>query len=52
VFIKLKDNNILSGFSHTKQYIILFCLDDDMFRPLDRHQAIFTKLTIRHTQCR
>ena len=38
----------------TKQFLasvgrnnILFYLDDDMFRSLDHHEAIFTKLRIR-----
>ena len=46
MFIKLKDNQIFSGFSQTQQYIILFYLDDDMFRSLDHNQAIFTKIRI------
>jgi hypothetical protein len=35
VFIKLKDNKIVSGFSQTQQYIIVLYLDDNMFRSLD-----------------
>jgi hypothetical protein len=51
VFIKLKHNTIVAGFSPTQKYIILFYLDDDMFRSLDHHKAIFTKLRIRYMQC-
>jgi len=47
MFIKLKDNKIIFGFSKTKQYIILFFLNDDMFQPLNHHQTIFTKLGIK-----
>ena len=50
VFIKLKDNKIFSGFSQTQPYIILFYLDDDMFRSIDHYQAIFTKLRIKYMQ--
>jgi len=32
MFIKLKDNKMVSAFSPTQQDIILFHLDDDMFR--------------------
>jgi len=52
VFVKLKDNKIVSSFSQTQQYIILFYLDDDMFRSTDHHQAIFTKLRIWYMQCK
>ena len=41
--IKSIDNKIASGFIQTQQYIIVFYLDD-MFRSLDHHQAVFTKL--------
>ena len=34
-------------FQSTQQYIILFYLDDNMFRSLDHLQAIFTKFRIR-----
>jgi hypothetical protein len=51
LFIKLKDNKTVSGFSQTQQYFILFYLDVDMFRSLDYHQAIFTKLRKRYMQC-
>jgi len=44
VFIELKDNKAFSGFSQTQQYIILFYVEDDVFRSLDYHQAIFTNL--------
>ena len=44
MFIKLKDNIIVSGFSQIQQYIILFYLEDDVFRSLDFHQAIYTNL--------
>jgi hypothetical protein len=40
---------MVSGFSHRQQYI-LFYLDNDMFRLLDHHQAIFTKLRVRYMQ--
>jgi hypothetical protein len=50
VFIKLKNNKIFSGFNHTQAYIILFYLHDDMFRSIGHHQAIFTKLRIKHMQ--
>ena len=46
-FLKLKDN-LISGFSQTQQYVVVFYLDDDMFRSLDHHQAIITKLRIRY----
>jgi len=51
VFIKLKDNKKVSGFSQTQQYCIVFYHDADIFRSLDYHQAIFTKLSIRYIQC-
>jgi len=43
---RVKDDKIVSEFSQTQQYIILIYLDDDMFRSLDHHQAIITKLRI------
>ena len=46
VFIKLKDNQTVSCFSQTQQYVISFRLDDDMFLSLDQYQAIFTKLPV------
>ena len=45
----LKDNKILSGFSQTQQYIILFYLDDDMLLSLNHYQTNFAKLRIRYT---
>jgi len=45
VFIKLNDN-IISGFSQTQQYVILLYLHDVMFRSPDHHQVIFTELSI------
>jgi len=51
VFIKLKDNKKVSGFSQTQQYFILFYHDAYMFRSLGYHQAIFTKLSVRYMQC-
>jgi hypothetical protein len=42
--IKTMDNKIVPVFIQTQQYIIVFYLDDDMFRSLDHHQAIFRKL--------
>jgi hypothetical protein len=47
----LKDK-IVSGFSQTQQYIILFYLDDDMSLSLDHRQTIFTELGIRYMQCK
>jgi len=40
VFLKLKGNEIVSGFSRTKQY---FFYSDDNFRSVDLHQIIVTK---------
>ena len=37
-------------FSQTQQYIILFYLDDDVFRSPDHHQGVFTQLRIRYVQ--
>ena len=51
MFIKLKDNKIVSGFPQTQQYIIILYLDGDMFQSLVHHQAIFTKVRIRYMQC-
>ena len=45
----VKDNKIVSGFTQTQQYI-LFYFYLDIFRSLDHHQAIFTKLRIRCMQ--
>ena len=39
MFVKLKDNKIISDFIQTQQYIILFYLDDDMFSSLDLRQV-------------
>ena len=50
MFIKLKDKKIFSRFSQTQQYIILLYLDDDMFRSLDHHRAIFAILRIKYMQ--
>jgi len=47
VFIKLQDNRIVYDFYQIQQYIILFFLNDDMFRSLNHHQVIFTKLRIK-----
>ena len=46
----LKYKKIVSGFSQTQQFIILFCLEDDMFRSLDHLQAIVTKLRVSYMQ--
>ena len=51
MFIKLKDDTKVFGFSQTQHYIILFYLDDEMFWSLDHHKAIFTKLRKRYMQC-
>jgi hypothetical protein len=51
VFIKLKHNKTVSGFSQTQQYFILFYHDADMFRSLGYHQTIFTKFILRYMQC-
>jgi len=51
VFIKIKDNNIVPGFSQTQQYIyFLYFYVDDMLRSADLHQATFRKLRIRYMQ--
>jgi len=52
VFIKLKYNKIFVGFNQTQQYILFYFYLDDMFRPIDHHQAIFTKLTVRCMYCK
>jgi len=44
----LKNNKTVSGFSQTQQYISYYFYLDDMFRPTDRHQAIFTILSQMH----
>jgi hypothetical protein len=51
VFVKSKYNKTITGFSKTQQFFILFYNNSDMFRSLDCHQPIFTKLRIRYMQC-
>ena len=60
VFVKLKDNKIVSGFCRTQHYIlfyfilfyfILFFLDN-MFQSNYHHQAAFTKLGRRYMLCK
>jgi hypothetical protein len=51
VFITIKDNKVVSGFSQTQQYIFIFIFDV-MFRSIERHQALFTELIIRCMQCK
>ena len=51
MFTELNNNKIVSGFSQTQQYIILFYPAGDMFQSLD-HQTVFTKLRIRCIQCK
>ena len=41
--LKLQDNKIVSGSSPHDNLLFYFYLDDYMFRPLDHHQAIFTR---------
>jgi len=45
--ISFKRKHIVSGFSKTQQYVFLFLFFlDNVFRPIDRHQVIFTKFRI------
>jgi len=45
-FVKLKGNKTIYGFSHTQQYIILFYLDDELFRSLGNHYLFCTYLIL------
>jgi hypothetical protein len=52
VFIKLKDNKMVSGFNQTQQYIILLYFVDVMFQSRDQQQKILAKRRIEYIQCK
>jgi hypothetical protein len=44
VYIKRKDNKIVSDFSQTQQYILFYFYLDDMFHSTDHHQTSLQNL--------